>query len=290
MPHPAATLQNLLASGTIVQAPGAYDSLSARLVERAGFPAIYMTGFGATATRLGQPDIGLLTQTEMTTHARDMVRAVGIPVVADADTGYGGPSNIERTVREYVQAGVAAIHLEDQVAPKRCGQMAGIRLIDAAENARRLRCAVQARGSDGLLIIGRTDALPAAGIDEAVSRAQRYQDAGVDLVFVDGIKTVAEVEAVARRVAGPKVVSIVDGTPAVALTAPALQAMGFAMVFYAVTALFSAARAVQESLAALQAGGTPGALAQPGLSYAAFADTVGLAYHQQLDAQFGSST
>nr|WP_145552711.1 isocitrate lyase/PEP mutase family protein [Variovorax boronicumulans] len=290
MPQPAATLQNLLASGTIVQAPGAYDSLSARLVEGAGFPAIYMTGFGATATRLGQPDIGLLTQTEMTTHARDMVRAVGIPVVADADTGYGGPSNIERTVREYVQAGVAAIHLEDQVAPKRCGQMAGIRLMDAAENARRLRCAVQARAGDGLLIIGRTDALPAAGIDEAVSRAQRYQDAGVDLVFVDGIKTVAEVEAVARRVAGPKVVSIVDGTPAVALTAPALQAMGFSMVFYAVTALFSAARAVQESLAALHAGGTPGALAQPGLSYAAFADTVGLAHHQQLDVQFGSST
>ncbi|WP_326537012.1 isocitrate lyase/PEP mutase family protein [Pseudorhodoferax sp.] len=289
MEHPAATLKRLLASGTIVQAPGAYDGLSARLVERAGFPAIYMTGFGATATRLGQPDIGLLTQTEMTTHARDMVRAVGIPVIADADTGYGGPSNIERTVREYVQAGVAAIHLEDQVAPKRCGQMAGIRLIDAAENARRLRCAVQARGDDGLLVIGRTDALPAAGIDEAVSRAQRYQDAGVDLVFVDGIKTVAEVEAVARRVAGPKVVSIVDGTPAVALTAPELQAMGFAIVFYAVTALFSAARAVQESLAALHAGGTPGALAQPGLSYAAFADAVGLPHHQQLDEQFGGS-
>ena len=100
-----------------------------------------MTGFGATASRLGQPDIGLMTQTEMTAHARDMVRAVGVPVIADADTGYGGPSNIERTVREYVQAGVAAIHLEDQVAPKRCGQMAGIRLIDARENERRLRCA-----------------------------------------------------------------------------------------------------------------------------------------------------
>ncbi|KQP18087.1 oxaloacetate decarboxylase [Pseudorhodoferax sp. Leaf267] len=290
MTHPAISLKRLLSAGTIVQAPGAYDGLSARLVERAGFAAVYMTGFGATATRLGQPDIGLLTQTEMTTHARDMVRAVGIPVIADADTGYGGPSNIERTVREYVQAGVAAIHLEDQVAPKRCGQMSGIRLIDAAENARRLRCAVQSRGEDALLLIGRTDALPAAGIDEAVSRAQRYQDAGVDLVFVDGIKTVAEVEAVARRVAGPKVVSIVDGTPAVALTAPELQALGFSIVFYAVTALFSAARAVQEALAALHAGGTPAALAQPGLSYAAFADTVGLPHHQQLDEQYGAST
>jgi len=290
MTHPAEQLKQLLAAGAIVQAPGAYDALSARLVQRAGFEAIYMTGFGATASRLGQPDIGLLTQTEMTTHARDMVRAVDIPVIADADTGYGGPSNIERTVREYVQAGVAAIHLEDQVAPKRCGQMAGIRLIDARENERRLRCALQARGDDPLLVIGRTDALPAAGIDEAVARAGRYRDAGVDLVFVDGIKTVAEVEAVARRVAGPKVVSIVDGTEAVALSANELQAMGFAVVFHAVTALFSAARAVEASLAALRAHGTPRGLSQPGMSYAAFCDVVGLASHQRLDEACGAPT
>lgn len=288
MTHPAEQLKQLLAAGAIVQAPGAYDALSARLVQRAGFEAIYMTGFGATASRLGQPDIGLLTQTEMTTHARDMTRAVTIPVIADADTGYGGPSNIERTVREYVQAGVAAIHLEDQVAPKRCGQMAGIRLIDARENERRLRCAVQARGADPLLIIGRTDALPAAGIDEAVARALRYRDAGVDLVFVDGIKRMAEVEAVARRVAGPKVVSIVDGTEAAGFSAVELQTMGFAVVFHAVTALFAAARAVEQALAALRAHGTPNGLPQPGMSYAAFCDVVGLAAHQRLDEAWGA--
>ena len=290
MTHPAESLRQLLAAGTIVQAPGAYDALSARLVQRAGFEAVYMTGFGATASRLGQPDIGLLTQTEMTTHARDMTRAVTIPVIADADTGYGGPSNIERTVREYVQSGVAAIHLEDQVAPKRCGQMAGIRLIDARENERRLRCALQSRGSDPLLIIGRTDALPAVGIDEAVARAKRYQDAGVDLVFVDGIKTVAEVEAVARRVAGPKVVSIVDGTAATALGAAELQAMGFAVVFHAVTALFTAARAVEQALAALRTHGTPRGLSTPGMSYAAFCDVVDLASHQRLDEAWGAPT
>ena len=288
MTHPAEQLKQLLAAGAIVQAPGAYDALSARLVQRAGFEAIYMTGFGATASRLGQPDIGLLTQTEMTTHARDMTRAVTIPVIADADTGYGGPSNIERTVREYVQAGVAAIHLEDQVAPKRCGQMAGIRLIDARENERRLRCALQARGTEALLIIGRTDALPAVGIDEAVARALRYQDAGVDLVFVDGIKRVAEVEAVARRVAGPKVVSIVDATEAAVLSAAELQAMGFAVVFHAVTALFAAARAVEQALAALRTRGTPNGLPQPGMSYAAFCDVVGLAPHQRLDEAWGA--
>ena len=245
----ASQLRRLLQAGEIVMAPGAPDSITARLVQKAGFPAVYMTGFGATASRLGTPDIGLLTQTEMTGHARDMVRAVDIPVIADADTGYGGPSNIHRTVREYLQAGVAAIHLEDQVAPKRCGQMAGIRLMDAEENVRRLRAAVESRGDGDLLIIGRTDALPAAGIDEAVRRAKLYQQAGIDLVFVDGIKTVEEVEAVARAVPGPKVVSLVDGTPAAALTAAQLQGMGFAVVFYAVTALFTAVRAVSDALA-----------------------------------------
>lgn len=194
-----------------------------------------MTGFGATAMRLGQPDIGLLTLSEMADHARNMVRAVDIPVIADANTGYGGVSNIKRTVEEYSQARVAALHLEDQVAPKRCGQLAGIKLIDAVEASLRLKMAVEARGSDPLLVIGRTGALPALGAAEAIDRAKRYQDAGVDLVFVDGIKTIAEVEAVARSLEGPKVVSIVDGNETTGLSREDLQAMGFSMVFYAVT-------------------------------------------------------
>ncbi|MCQ4159273.1 isocitrate lyase/PEP mutase family protein [Roseomonas sp. GC11] len=269
----------------ILMAPGAPDALAARLVQQAGFEAVYMTGFGATASRLGRPDIGLLTQTEMTTHARDMVRAVAIPVIADADTGYGGPANIARTLEEYAQAGVAAVHLEDQVAPKRCGQLAGIRLIPAEENVRRLRCALAARGAAGPLVIGRTDALPALGLDEAVRRAALYRDAGVDLVFVDGVKTVAEVEAIARRVPGPKVVSIVDGTEAVALSAAALEEMGFALVFHAVTALFAAARAMAEALATLRRDGTPAAI--PGMGYADFSALVDLPRFQALDQEFG---
>jgi 2-methylisocitrate lyase-like PEP mutase family enzyme len=286
--NPASQLRGLLQAGEIVMAPGAPDSITARLVQKAGFPAVYMTGFGATASRLGTPDIGLLSQTEMTGHARDMVRAVDIPVIADADTGYGGPSNIHRTVREYLQAGVAAIHLEDQVAPKRCGQMAGIRLMDADENVRRLRCAVESRGDGDLLIIGRTDALPAAGIDEAVRRAKLYQQAGVDLVFVDGIKTVAEVEAVARAVSGPKVVSLVDGTPAAALTAAQLQSMDFSVVFYAVTALFTAVRAVSGALAELRRAGTPVGAVGGMVSYAEFTELVDLDFHKGLDDRFGS--
>ena len=286
MPAPA-HLRQLIGSGSIVMAPGAPDSITARLVQKAGFGAVYMTGFGATASRLGQPDIGLLTQTEMTTHARDMVRAVGIPVIADADTGYGGPSNIHRTVREYLQAGVAAIHLEDQVAPKRCGQLAGIRLMGEQESVKRLRCALEARGSDDLLIIGRTDALAAEGIDAAIRRAKLYQDAGVDLVFVDGIKKIAEVEAVARAVPGPKVVSIVDGNESVALSASDLQQMGFQVVLYAVTALFTAVKAVADALAELQRTGTPQGAAHGMVSYAQYCELVDLPFHQGLDERHG---
>lgn len=284
---PAASLRGLIEAGGIVMAPGAADPLAARLVQQAGFPAVYMTGFGATASRLGMPDLGLLTQTEMTEHARNMTRAVSIPVIADADTGYGGPSNIHRTVREYLQAGVAAIHLEDQAAPKRCGQLAGIHLVSAEENAQRLRCAVEARGGDDLLIIGRTDALPAQGIDEAVRRAHLYQAAGIDLVFIDGIKRIAEVEAVARAVPGPKVVSLVDGTEAVALTASELQAMGFSVVLHAVSALFSAVKAMRDTLAALHRAGTPAGRAEQMATYAEFAALVDLAGHQQRADRYG---
>jgi 2-methylisocitrate lyase-like PEP mutase family enzyme len=283
----SARLRERLARGGILAAPGAPDSLTARLVQRAGFEAVYMTGFGATASRLGCPDIGLLTQTEMTTHARDMVRAVDIPVIADADTGYGGPANIARTMEEYAQAGVAAVHLEDQVAPKRCGQLAGIRLIPAAENVRRLRCALAARPAGGPLVIGRTDAMPALGAEEAVRRALLYRDAGVDLVFVDGIKTIAEVEAVAHHVPGPKVVSIVDGNETVALTARELEQMGFAVVFYAVTALFAATQAAAGALAALQRDGTPARVGAT-MGYAEFSALVDLPRFQALDEDYGS--
>lgn len=284
--HPAAALRAAMAQG-IVMAPGAPDALTARLVERAGFPAVYMTGLGATAVRLGQPDLGLLTGTEMADHARSMARAVRIPVIADADTGYGGVLNIRRTVRDYVQAGVAALHLEDQMAPKRCGQLAGIRLMDAEESAQRLQAAVEARGTDEMLIIGRTDALAATGIEAALERARRYQDTGIDMVFVDGIKKITEAEAVARAIQGPKVMTVVDGTETVALTAETLQQMGFSIVFYAVSTLFTAIHAVGETLAVLKRDGTPRARATAMVTYREFAETVGLHEQQDWATRFG---
>ncbi|NGN41534.1 isocitrate lyase/PEP mutase family protein [Mesorhizobium sp. CGMCC 1.15528] len=286
----ALELKALIDSGTIIQAPGAPDPLVARMVQRAGFPAVYMTGFGATASRLGLPDIGLLSQTEMTTHARDMARAVDIPIIADADTGYGGPANIMRTVEEYIQAGVAAIHLEDQQLPKRCGQRAGVRVISAEENVRRLQCAVESRKQNPLLIIARTDAIQSEGIDEAIRRAKLYQDAGADLVFVDGIKKIADVEAVAKHVSGPKVVSIVDGNETIALTAADLQEMGFNVVFYALSALFSAVKAVEDTLTAMKRDGTPKNRQSDMVTYAQFSELTGLSAYDALDDRYGWST
>ncbi|MCD2179533.1 isocitrate lyase/PEP mutase family protein [Rhizobium sp. C1] len=287
MKNAAERLRAEIQTGKLLQAPGAPDALTARLVEMAGFPAVYMTGFGATASRLGLPDIGLLSQTEMTTHGRDMVRAVDIPVIADADTGYGGPANLRRTVEEYIQAGVAAIHLEDQQLPKRCGQRAGVRVISADENVRRLRCAIEARGAHPLMIIARTDAIQSEGVEEAIRRAKLYQDAGADLVFVDGIKKVAEVEAVSKGVAGPKVVSIVDGNETTALTAKDLEDLGFNVAFYALSALFSAVKAVRDTLDVLKAEGTPKARAAHMVTYAEFSAVTGLADYDALDDRFG---
>ena len=281
----ADALKLRLSQPGILAAPGAADALTARLVQKAGFGAVYMTGLGATAARLGVPDLGLLTLTEMADQARNLVRAVDIPLIADADTGYGGPLSIRRTVQEYLQAGVAALHLEDQQSPKRCGQLAGIRLLEAPEAALRLKAALAARGDASMQIIGRTDALPALGMTEALDRARRYQDAGADLVFVDGIKTRAEVEAVARRLEGPKVVSIVDGTDAAGVSLAELDQMGFSLALYAVTALFAAARAASDALHHLHATGGPPS-ASRAMTYDEFCRAVDLVEHQDFAHRF----
>ncbi len=282
----ARNLTTLLTGETLVMAPGAADALTARLIESAGFPAVYMTGFGATASLTGCPDVGILTQTEMTTHARNMVRAVKVPVIADADTGYGGPANIERTVREYLQAGVAAIHIEDQAAPKRCGHMTGIKLVSVEEMTGRLRGAIEARGDSDLLIIGRTDALAAVGRDEAIRRASRYREAGVDLVFVDAMRTIADAEAVAREVPGPLMISIVEGHETTRLLPQDLKSLGYSLALYPLSPLFAATRAVSEVLRSLRRDGSTLAEAGRMATYAEFSEWVRLDHFRSLDDRF----
>ena len=281
------TLKSLLDQPGLIQAPGASDALTARLVQQAGFPAVYMTGFGATATTLGMPDLGLMTGSEMIDHARRMVRATSLPVIADADTGYGGVNNLLRTVQDYIQIGVAAIHLEDQLLPKRCGQLGGIRLAEADDQVRTLKAAIAARGTSDLILIARTDALGVHGIDEAVRRANLYAETGVDLVFIDGVKTIEHAHAIARRVDAPKVLSIVDGNQTQQLSAQDIEQMGFRIAFYALTTLLAAAKASAAILAALKRDGSTLAAASTLATYDEFMTMVGLEQFHDFEQQFG---
>jgi 2-methylisocitrate lyase-like PEP mutase family enzyme len=191
-------LRALLAGPGMIIAPFVFDCLQARLAAEAGFDAVYMTGFG-TAAALGYPDLGLLTMTEMAANARAIAQSVNLPVICDADTGYGNPLNVWRTVREYEDAGVAALHIEDQVFPKRCGFLAGKQVIAMEEMISKVRAACDARRDSSLVIIARTDALQPNGWDDVVRRARAYRDAGADLLFVDGIKTLDDLKRYAEK-------------------------------------------------------------------------------------------
>jgi 2,3-dimethylmalate lyase len=281
------TLRELLARPEPVLAPGAYDGLSARMVERAGFPAVYMTGFGASASLLGRPDVGLLSFDEMAGHARRLVQAVGVPVIADADHGYGNPLNVMRTVREFEAAGVAALHIEDQVAPKRCGHMAGKEVIDASEMVEKVRAAVEARRSPELVIIARTDARALEGLDAALERARRYGDAGADMLFVEAPESEDEVAAVAAAFPDtPLLFNWVDGGRTPALGLERLRELGFRLVIFPLTALLAASRAVGEALVRLRADGTPAALELP--SFDAFTTMIGLPEIREIERRFAS--
>ena len=282
-----AALRELLSGREPVLAPGAYDGLSARLVERAGFPAVYMTGFGASASLLGRPDVGLLSFGEMAGHARRLVQAVAVPVIADADDGYGNPLNVMRTVREYEAAGVAALHIEDQAAPKRCGHMDGKELIDASEMVEKVRAAVEARRAPDLVIIARTDARALEGLDCALERARRYRDAGADMLFVEAPESEAEVAAVAEAFPGtPLLYNWVDGGKSPALALDRLRELGFRLVIYPVSALLAASRAVSEALARLREDGTPAALDLP--AFDEFTSMIGLPEVRRLETRFAS--
>jgi len=191
-------LRDLLAGSEMIVAPFVFDCLQAKLGAEAGFDAVYMTGFGTAAAR-GYPDLGLLTMTEMVANARAIAQSVNVPVICDADTGYGNPLNVWRTVREYEDSGVAAMHIEDQVFPKRCGFLAGKQVIAMEAMIPKIRAACDARRDSGLGIIARTDALQPNGWDDVVRRAHAYRDAGADLVFVDGIKTLDDLKRYAER-------------------------------------------------------------------------------------------
>jgi 2-methylisocitrate lyase-like PEP mutase family enzyme len=225
----ARRLRTLLQEPEAVVAPGVYDAITARLVEQAGFSAAYMTGAGTSAAR-GYPDYGLLTMSEMVDNASTIARTIGIPLIADADTGYGNELNVTRTVREYEARGVAAIHIEDQVAPKRCGHLEGKELVSRDEFVIKIRAALAARRDPDFLVIARTDARAVVGLDEAIERANLALVAGADMAFVEATQTLEEMAAVPRRVHGPCLLNVVPGGKTPEVKTGDAQAMGYRLV------------------------------------------------------------
>jgi 2-methylisocitrate lyase-like PEP mutase family enzyme len=248
----ASTLRQQLAEPGMIIAPGAYDSIGARLIEQAGFGAVYMTGAGTSAA-LGYPDFGLLTMSEMVANAAAMANAIAVPLIADADTGYGNELNVTRTVREYESRGVAAIHIEDQVSPKRCGHLDGKQVISREEFVSKITAAVQARRSAEFVIIARTDARAMHDLEEAIWRANAALEAGADVAFVEALQTVEEVSAVPKRVHGPCLLNIVPGGRTPVFDLRQAEDMGYKMVLLPGLMLKAAIDAGDAVLAELKA-------------------------------------
>jgi 2-methylisocitrate lyase-like PEP mutase family enzyme len=274
-----------------VIAPGAYDALSARLIGLAGFDAVYLTGFGAAASLLGKPDIGLLTGTEMADQTRRVALATDVPLIADADTGYGNALNVAHTVTVFEQAGAAAIQLEDQVSPKRCGHMSGKELIPAAEMVGKIRAAVDARRNPDVVLIARTDAIAVDGIDAAITRARAYQGAGADALFIEAPASELDIGRIASELAGeiPLVFNWVEGGRTPMLSYERIAELGFAAILFPITALFAATAGVRAVLSEFTAAGTSHA-ALPGLpTFDEFTALVGLPELRAQEARYAAS-
>ncbi len=282
----AKQLRKLLSSPGIIRAPGAYDAWSARLVEMAGFPAVYMTGYGVSASVIGQPDIGLLTMTEMVAQAGNMAAALSVPLIADGDNGYGGVLNVVRTVREYEGAGVAAIQLEDQVLPKRCGHMEGKQLVPKAEMVSKVRAAVHARKDPDFVIIARTDARAVNGFDDAVERALAYGEAGADVIFFEAPQSEEEMTTVAKTIRQPLLANMVEHGKTPFLSGERLAAIGYKIVIYPVSTLYAVTKAVTDMLTALKGADTTEVCRERMVKFPEFNELIGLAKARELEKSF----
>lgn len=247
---PAAQLRQLLAMPTIITAPGAYDGISAKLIADAGFPAVYMTGAGVSASK-GYPDYGLVTMSEMVDAASIVARTAGIPLISDADTGYGNELNVTRTVREFEARGVAAIHIEDQLSPKRCGHIEGKELVGIDEYCAKIRAAVAARHTPDFVIIARTDAIAVGGFDEAIARAKAALLAGADMIFIEAPPSMEALAAIPELIGGACVANMVPGGKTPVLPPADLQSMGFRLAIYPGACLLPVVQAIDANLAKL---------------------------------------
>jgi len=258
MPSPAQTLKKMLAAGEMLIMPCCHDALSARLIERAGFPVTFMSGFAVSSCRLAMPDTGLISFGEMVDQARSITQAVSLPVLADGDTGYGNAINVKRTVREYAAAGLACVMIEDQLSPKRCGHTKGKQIVDFDDACTRIKAAVDARdeGAD-ILIMARTDARGVAGMKEALKRMKAFHESGADILFLEAPGSIDEMREFCSEVPGYKMANIIENGLTPVLPPQQLHELGYAVAAYPLTLLQAIITAVEDALASLAAGTHP---------------------------------
>ena len=280
------TLRKLLDRDEALVVPGSFDMVSAMLVERAGFEAVYVPGYAYTASNLGMPDAGLTTFTEMLDRVHHAANCVKIPVVADADTGYGNALNVRRTVKEYEWAGAQGIQLEDQPIPKKCGHTGGRRLIPAEEMALKLEAAVAARRSDDFLIIARTDAASISGIDEAIRRGKLYEKAGADVVFVESPQTIEDMKRAATSFNRPTMSNMVEGGKTPLMSKQELQDMGYKLLAYPLTLLMISIAAMQHALICWKQNDSTKQLVDKMISFAELDKLMGFPEARQWEARY----
>ncbi len=273
-PVAGARLRNVIESGAFVAAPGVYDLISALIADRMGFEALYVTGYGTVASSLGLPDAGLATYSQMVERVGRIVEMTTTPVIADADTGYGGLLNVRHTVRGYERGGVAAIQIEDQEFPKKCGHTPNRRVIPMGEMVRKIAVASDSRSSRDFLIVARTDARSAHGLDEAIARGNAYGAAGADLIFVEAPESLAELAEIGRRIEKPTVVNLVDGGRTPMLGTAELADLGFSVAIFPVTGFLAAAHALRSVYAEIRTRGAVGA-GTPLYPFDAFNELIG---------------
>jgi methylisocitrate lyase len=282
---PGTKLRRAWQAGPIA-VPGAFNALVAKLVERAGFPATYLSGAALSAGVAGVPDVGLLSLPEFVEQARYLVRAVDIPVLSDADTGFGEAMNVERTVQLFEEAGVAGLHLEDQRLPKRCGHLSGKQLVEPAEMQAKLRAAVAARRDSSFVLIARTDARGVTGFDDAVARANAYLDAGADVIFPEALESADEFERFARAVEAPLLANMTEFGRSPLLTLSELGQMGYRIALYPVTMLRVSMKTVEQALATLKAEGTQASLLESMQTRQELYDVLGYEQYEARDREY----
>jgi len=280
-------LREAIDSGEMVVAPGCFDGLSARLIERAGFGAVYASG-GAIARSRAIPDMGLVTLSEIATRISEIVDAVSLPVIADMDTGYGNALNARHAVQAYQRAGVAAFHIEDQVFPKKCGHYENKGLVSKEEFVQKIRAVKDALGDDPTLVIARTDAIAVEGFDAAIERAAAYSDAGADVLFVEAPTSLEQIEKIAEALPGPKLMNMFHGGKTPLVSAPVLKEMGYQIVIIPSDLQRAAIHAMSSVLDAIKSDGDSGAMIEQMVSFKEREEIVGTAEYMEQEARYGS--